>query len=92
MSVSRAAAEELVNRNVDVQRDFQRELQKQNERIAREKEQRGGDGGGLSRGESPTGSDVAGTPFKQGGLATPKPKTKRTTKPKMKRGGLASKK
>lgn len=101
MSVSRAAAEELMNRNVEVQRDFQRELAKQNERIAREKEQQrkardagegGGDSGGLGKGESPTGSDVAGTPFKQGGLAAPKSKPRRATKSKMKRGGLASKK
>ena len=101
VSVSRAAAEALSNAGQNTQQQFALELQKQNERIAREKEQQrkardagegGGDGGGLSRGESPTGSDVAGTPFKQGGLAAPKSKPRRATKSKMKRGGLASKK
>lgn len=97
VAMSRAAAEELTKRSISgdanaekVQRDFQRELAQQNARIAREKEEREsrGESGGLSRGESP--SDAPGTPFKQGGLASLKPKTKRKTK--MKQGGLASKK
>lgn len=89
ISVSRAAAEELKDRDATVQRDFQRELARQDAEIQARRD-RGEGGAGVGKGESPTGSDVAGTPFKKGGLASLKTKTK--PKKKMKRGGLASKK
>ena len=69
---SRAATEALSEADADVQAAFEDEMQKQQERIEQEKEDKDDDDGGLSKGESPTGDDVAGTPFSTGGLGTKK--------------------
>jgi len=74
---SRAATEALADADVDVQAAFEDEMKKQQERIEQEKKARDtgedkDDDGGLSKGESPTGDDVAGTPFSIGGLGTKK--------------------
>lgn len=86
---SRAATEALSDADADVQAAFEDEMQKQQERIEQEKKARDAGEGrddnddGLSKGESPTGDDVAGTPFSQGGaveqtaaMLTPKKKTR----------------
>ena len=91
IDVSRAAATALYDAPSRVQDTFAKELAKQEAEIqARRDSDDERSGAGVGRGESPTGSDVAGTPFKKGGLASAKTKPKRKTK--MKRGGLASKK